>query len=215
MTRGHPIRKLRVVLRRAGRLAEIEVDPLRQAGAAELAARILGAPIAPSLAAVVYDRTQGVPFFVEELVAALATEELVATGEEGLVLAPGREVPLPDTVRDAVLVMAEQMSDSAREALEVAAVAGSASSSTCSTSSTAPSTSRRPSRLASFPKCSRAPRSFATPSSEKRSTRTCPGRADATCTVASPPRSSADRRRRDSSPSTGSAPVSTSGRASH
>lgn len=124
VTRGHPIRKLRVVLRRAGRLAEVELDPLGPVGTTQLATRILGAPIAPSLAAVIYDRTQGVPFFVEELVAALAAEDLVAAGEEGLVLAPGREVPLPDTVRDAVLVMAEQLSDGARAALEVASVAG-------------------------------------------------------------------------------------------
>lgn len=124
VTRGHPVRKLRVMLRRAGRLAEIEVEPLGPSGTAELAARLLAAPVSPSLAAAVYDRTQGVPFFVEELVAALTAEELLAPAAEGLALAPGREVPLPETVRDAVLLLVERLSDEARATVELAAVAG-------------------------------------------------------------------------------------------
>jgi DNA-binding CsgD family transcriptional regulator len=124
VTRGHPVRKLRVVLRRAGRLAEVDVDPLGPAGTAELTARLLGAPVSAELAAAVHDRTQGVPFFVEELVAALIAEELLAPADGGLVLAPGREVPLPETIRDAVLLLAERLSVEARAALELAAVAG-------------------------------------------------------------------------------------------
>jgi DNA-binding CsgD family transcriptional regulator len=122
--RGHPVRRLRVLLRRAGRLVEVAVEPLGASGTAQLVARILDAPVSPSLAAVLYDRTQGVPFFVEELVAALAAGELLASGPEGLGLEPGREVPVPDTVRDAVLLRAEQLADPARSALEAAAVAG-------------------------------------------------------------------------------------------
>jgi DNA-binding CsgD family transcriptional regulator len=122
--RGHPVRRLRVLLRRAGRLAEVAVEPLGASGTAQLAARILDAPVSPSLAAVLYDRTQGVPFFVEELVAALSVGDMLGVGPEGLVLQPGREVPVPDTVRDAVLLRAEQLADPVRSALEAAAVAG-------------------------------------------------------------------------------------------
>ena len=72
VTRGHPVRKLRVVLRRSGRLAEIEVEPLAAAGTASsplASSRRRSLPRSwPSL----HDRTQGIPFFVEELVAALA-----------------------------------------------------------------------------------------------------------------------------------------------
>jgi DNA-binding CsgD family transcriptional regulator len=124
VTRGHPVRKLRVVLRRLGRLAEIEVEALSEAGTAELAARILGAPLAPATTAIVYDRTQGVPFFIEELVSAVRAEGMLARTADGLALERGAEVPVPDTVRDAVLLRAEQLSDRARSALEVAAVAG-------------------------------------------------------------------------------------------
>ena len=124
VTRGHPVRRLRVVLRRSRRLTEVEVESLGPAGTAELTARLLGEPVSPSLAVAVHDRTQGIPFFVEELVAALRVEELLAPGAEGLALAPGREVPLPDTVRDTVLLLVERLSDEARTTLELAAVAG-------------------------------------------------------------------------------------------
>jgi DNA-binding CsgD family transcriptional regulator len=124
VTRLHPIRKLRVILRRAGRLAEIEVEPLGQAATRELAAEVAGAPVSPSLAAVLYDRTQGVPFFVEELVATLRAESMLAPGPGGLELRSGGAVPVPDTVRDAVLLRVEQLDEPAREALGAAAVAG-------------------------------------------------------------------------------------------
>jgi DNA-binding CsgD family transcriptional regulator len=124
VTRAHPIRKLRLVLRRSGRLAEVEVEPLGEAGTAELATRVLGERVAPSLAAILHDRTQGVPFFVEELALALIAEEMLTASSDGLVVRVGEDVPLPDTVRDAVLLRADQLSDDARTALEVAAVAG-------------------------------------------------------------------------------------------
>ena len=80
--------------------------------------------MAPSLATILYDRTQGVPFFVEELVAALNAGGMLAPGSDGLALRPGKEIPVPDTVRDAVMLRVEQLGDVARSALEAAAVAG-------------------------------------------------------------------------------------------
>ena len=71
--RGHPLRRLRTDLRRAGRLVELVVEPLDSASTALLAARVLDDDPGPALRAAIYDRTQGVPFFVEELAAALRT----------------------------------------------------------------------------------------------------------------------------------------------
>lgn len=122
--RTHPVRRLRLHLRRSGRLDEIDVPALGPGGTRELAARVLGRPVAPSLAAIVHDRTQGVPFFVEELVAVLDAEPLLSRGPDGLDLAAGDPVPLPDTVRDAVLSRVERLAEPARRALELAAVAG-------------------------------------------------------------------------------------------
>jgi DNA-binding CsgD family transcriptional regulator len=74
----------------------------------------------------VHDSTQGTPFFVEELAAALQVSGALEPGRNGLELARHGEVPLPETVRDAVLISASELSAQAREAAEAAAVAGEA-----------------------------------------------------------------------------------------
>ena len=76
------------------------------------------------LAAAVWDRSQGLPFFIEELTLALRAGGLVVQTKRGLELAAGTLVPLPDTVRDAVLVRADALEPAARSTLEAAAVAG-------------------------------------------------------------------------------------------
>jgi DNA-binding CsgD family transcriptional regulator len=124
VTRLHPVRRLRVDLRRAGRLRELDLAPLDPDATAELSGRILGKPLSPVLARALFDRTEGVPFFVEELVASLSSERRVVEGPEGLELGPGEDVPLPESVRDAVLVRVEELSPSVRRGLEVASVIG-------------------------------------------------------------------------------------------
>ena len=124
VTRFHPVRRLRVRLRRTGRLQELDLGPLGVDSTAELAGRILGGAPAASLARALYDRTGGVPFFVEELTAALAASANTVAGVEGLELPPGEDVPLPDSVRDALLVRLEELSSPVRGSLEVASVIG-------------------------------------------------------------------------------------------
>ena len=125
VTRGHPVRKLRVVLRRAGRLAEIEVEPLGRRRDGGARARILGAP---GRALARGDRSttarRAVPFFVEELVAALTAEEMLAAGPDGLELRPARRSPCPTACATPSCSGRSGSSDSARLALEAAAVAG-------------------------------------------------------------------------------------------
>jgi DNA-binding CsgD family transcriptional regulator len=124
LPRDHMLRWLRNELRRGGRLQELQLAPLDRDTAARLIAAVLGEPPSPALARAVHDRTQGVPFFVEELARALGAAGRLQPGPKGLELAGDGEVPVPDTVRDAVLLSASQLSDEAREAAEAAAVAG-------------------------------------------------------------------------------------------
>ena len=124
LPRGHALRRLRTELRRAGALDELQLGPLDRDGSAAVAERAVRAPLSPALAAVVHDRTQGVPFFVEELSAALVAGGLTRTGEDGVELAEGGALPVPATVRDAVLLRAARLPENARAAAEVAAVAG-------------------------------------------------------------------------------------------
>ncbi|MGZ8647964.1 MAG: ATP-binding protein, partial [Solirubrobacteraceae bacterium] len=124
LPRDHGLRRLRNDLRRTGRLDELVLRPLALEETAELLARALGEPPSPPLARAIQDRTEGIPFFVEELAAALRVSGAVRSGRRGLELAAERDVPLPDTVRDAVLISASELSEAARAAAEVAAVAG-------------------------------------------------------------------------------------------
>ena len=123
LPRGHAIRRLRGELRRAGRLRQVAVEPLGPEASAALLERALGT-VAPSLRRAVFDRTDGVPFFVNELGSALAASGRLAAGPAGLELLAGADVPLPDSVRDAVLLRAAGLSGEARDAVTAAAVAG-------------------------------------------------------------------------------------------
>ena len=123
LPRGHPIRRMRSELRRAGHLRQVTVEPLGAEATATLLEGTLGVA-APSLRGAVFDRTDGVPFFVKELGSALAASGRLKPGPSGLELLEGEDVPLPDSVRDAVLLRAAGLSGDARAAVVAAAVAG-------------------------------------------------------------------------------------------
>jgi DNA-binding NarL/FixJ family response regulator len=122
--RGHPLRRLRVGLRRANRFQEVLVHSLDASHTAELVARILGKPPSQALADAIYERTEGLPFFVEELTAALASTRRLRDEGEVVDLRSAEAVPLPQTIKDAVLLVTDGISEAGRRALELAAAAG-------------------------------------------------------------------------------------------
>jgi ATP/maltotriose-dependent transcriptional regulator MalT len=122
--RAHPVRRLRSDLRRARQLQELAIAPLDPEATAALAARILGANPTPALAAALYERTEGLPLFLEELAGALAASGRLRPGSDGLELLPGADMPIPDTLRDTMLLRLDGLPDSALKLLEIAAVAG-------------------------------------------------------------------------------------------
>jgi DNA-binding CsgD family transcriptional regulator len=124
LPRGHAIRRARAELRRTGRFQEVVLDLLDANATAELLRRRLGEEPSPSLVATVFDRTDGVPFFVEELAAALSGGGRLRRGRAGLELAGGDDVPVPESVRDAVLVRAAGLRTEAWSAVLAASVAG-------------------------------------------------------------------------------------------
>jgi DNA-binding NarL/FixJ family response regulator len=123
LPRDHRLRWLRNELRRGGRLNEVALEPLDSDGVEALLRALLGETPSPALVRAVHDRSMGSPFFVEELVTALRARNGLRSGPRGLETA-GDEVPLPDTVREAVLVGTADLSEEARAAAEAAAVAG-------------------------------------------------------------------------------------------
>jgi ATP/maltotriose-dependent transcriptional regulator MalT len=122
--RGHPLRRLRTELRRRGRLLEIPIEPLdAEAGASLLESR-LGGAAADTLKAAVRDRAEGIPFFVEEIASTLVENGSLRQGVDGFELDPQISLPVPDTVRDAILQRVDRLPADLRDALVVASIAG-------------------------------------------------------------------------------------------
>jgi DNA-binding CsgD family transcriptional regulator len=105
--RRHPLRSLLAELERAPRSRRIELAPLTRDELAEQLADILGAPADPSLVERLHTRSEGNPFF---------TEELLAAGLDG-------RGELPSTMRDALMVRIEALPPDAQELLRLLAVA--------------------------------------------------------------------------------------------
>lgn len=122
--RGHTLRRLRADLRRGRALRELVVAPLDAQATRELTARALDAQPSSALAAAVYDRTQGFPFFIQELVAVLDEGDRLTAGPHGLELVSDADVPIPETIRDAVLLRTTSVTEAGRAAAEAAAVVG-------------------------------------------------------------------------------------------
>jgi DNA-binding CsgD family transcriptional regulator len=124
LPRDHMLRRLRHELRRGGHLNELVLEPFELDETGRLLEEVLGSAPAPSLVRAIQDRTQGVPFFVEELAGALLLMSSLKQGPRGLELLDSEQVPVPDTVRDAVLIGVRDLSDETHAAAEAAAVAG-------------------------------------------------------------------------------------------
>jgi predicted ATPase/DNA-binding CsgD family transcriptional regulator len=121
--RTSPVRHLRVELRRDGRLHEIVLGPLDAALTAALAARTLSARPDAILAERLFDRSQGLPLFVEELSAALLADRAVVIAD-GVATLGRHDLPIPETLRDSILIRADGMAPADRAALATAALLG-------------------------------------------------------------------------------------------
>jgi DNA-binding CsgD family transcriptional regulator/tetratricopeptide (TPR) repeat protein len=106
--RRHPLRPFLAELDRSGRTERLDLGRLGRRELGELLAGILGEPAPAALAREILARSQGNPFFAEELLAARA----------------GRSGELPEALRDLLLARAEALPQAARHLLQVAAVAG-------------------------------------------------------------------------------------------
>ncbi|MGN9808820.1 ATP-binding protein [Micromonospora sp. BQ11] len=107
--RGHPLRPFIAELDRARGVERVEVGRLDRDGTAAILADLLGAEPAARSVDDVHDRTQGNPFFIEELAAA---------GD------PVGCAVLPDTLRDLLLARVDRLPDGAQRVLRMAAAGG-------------------------------------------------------------------------------------------
>ncbi|MEN3280248.1 MAG: hypothetical protein V7607_1388 [Solirubrobacteraceae bacterium] len=104
--RGHALRPFVVELERSERGRRLDLARFSREELSALIADLLGAPPERALLDSVFARSEGNPFFAQELV--------VAAGDGGL----------PSSLRDALLLRVERLAPLTREVLGVAAVAG-------------------------------------------------------------------------------------------
>jgi tetratricopeptide (TPR) repeat protein len=109
--RRHPLRPFLAELDRSGRTERVELGRLGRRELGELLAGILGEPAPAALAGEILARSEGNPFFAEELLAARA--------EGG-----GGSAELPEALRDLLLARVEALLQATGRLLQVAAVAG-------------------------------------------------------------------------------------------
>jgi DNA-binding CsgD family transcriptional regulator len=107
MHRRHPLRPLLAELERNPRARRIALEPLTHAELTDQLADILGAPPETELLERLWTRSGGNPLYCEELLAA---------GLDGRGAAP-------DTLRDALMLRVERLSEPAQELLRLVAVA--------------------------------------------------------------------------------------------
>jgi DNA-binding CsgD family transcriptional regulator len=105
--RRHPLRPFLAELERGGRVERIDLGRLSRRELTELLTGIFGEMPAAGLVADVWGRSDGNPFFAEELAAAHA---------EG--------TQLPEALRDLLLARVEALPEATQRVLQVAAVAG-------------------------------------------------------------------------------------------
>jgi DNA-binding CsgD family transcriptional regulator len=107
--RRHPLRPLLAELARLPGVERLELAPFSRAEVVEQLEALAGAPLASDRVERIHARSEGNPFYAEQLLAAGA----------------GRaEVVLPPTLADVVLARVQAMSEPAQQVLRVAAVAG-------------------------------------------------------------------------------------------
>jgi DNA-binding CsgD family transcriptional regulator/tetratricopeptide (TPR) repeat protein len=107
--RTHPLRPLVAELGRLGWVERLDLPRLDRRHADELVTRILGREPEPSLADAVFQRTDGNPLFVEEL---------LCDCDNGL------SAMLPASLRDLLLIAVQRLPEPAQEVLRAASVGG-------------------------------------------------------------------------------------------
>jgi predicted ATPase len=108
--RSSPLRPLLSGWERLRGVERLQLEPLTRAEVAAQAGAILGRRPDGDLVGLVYERSEGNPFFVEELLRTLGEG---SSAEE-----------LPPSLRDVLLARTERLSVPARRLLQIAAVAG-------------------------------------------------------------------------------------------
>ncbi len=109
LRRGHPLRPFLTELERSGHAQRLELEPLRRSELADQLAAIVGTRVAAGTIDRIYVRSEGNPFFAEELLASVDV---------------GRAEDLPGSLREALMFRVEALAPVTQDILRAAAVVG-------------------------------------------------------------------------------------------
>ncbi|MEX2109566.1 MAG: AAA family ATPase [Gemmatimonadaceae bacterium] len=118
---SHPLRRLLGTLARERSANLMGLEPLSRAETADMLRCILGTDPDPSLEAAIWRRSEGNPFFVEELLSAFTRDNAPARNDDARQAERAR---LPATVSEAILARVHALGPTALETLSAAAVIG-------------------------------------------------------------------------------------------
>ncbi|MCH7841295.1 MAG: AAA family ATPase [Chloroflexi bacterium] len=118
----HPLTRVLGELTKIPNFQRLSLKGLSQEDVGELIQRMSGATPAPDLIESVFSHTQGNPLFVTEVVRLLLQDpEITQEGQLGMT---GRELGIPDGVREAIGGRLIRLSDACNQALTIASVIG-------------------------------------------------------------------------------------------
>ena len=119
---AHPLRRILGSMARDRVGEEIRVEPLDREQTTEMLRCILETEPDPAFASAIWRRSEGNPFFVEELISGLAGSHPLDPNEEAAMIL--ERAPLPSTVSEAILERVNALGPRAVETLSAAAVIG-------------------------------------------------------------------------------------------
>jgi len=118
----HPLRRVLASFSRDRTGEIITLDPLTREATAEMLRQMLAAEPHPDFVSAIWSRTEGNPFFVEEILNALAAGGTIEPNAEEARRIHGSR--LPDTVSEVVMTRVHALGTRAVETLSVAAIMG-------------------------------------------------------------------------------------------
>jgi class 3 adenylate cyclase/tetratricopeptide (TPR) repeat protein len=104
--------------------SQLNLNRLSNRESLTMASHLLGTEdLDPALEELILEKTEGVPFFIEEFIQSLKDLEIVREQDNRFCLARDlREVTIPSTIQDVIMARVDAMPDGARELLRVASV---------------------------------------------------------------------------------------------
>lgn len=123
--RRHPLRPVIQAWRRSGTAELITIDPLTPDGVASMIGTILDTGrVSEEFRDLIYERSEGNPFVVEEMLKDAIDRGDVYYGDDGWERKPIDQIGIPETVRDTILLRVERLDQRHVPVLQAAAVLG-------------------------------------------------------------------------------------------